>query len=726
MEFVMRLPRSATSFPLSHIALCSITLTCAVAWIMLAVFRTFIVAPDAAAQSLWSALFSAIGASYKDLLFVLALGVVFISLAALARRRRILVSVIWCVFLLLIATAVAWGFANMQLTKMLGEPFTYQWLLYADFLQNSDAHAAMNDAVNSRDAALLCGSVVFVLVGGHVLGWIAYRLLRDVRIGTLTPVIAVMVGALVLITRHDAVALQLPAAKTDNAVVYFVSSVLEDMRPVLFTMSAKTGMEDFGTSAERASSPSSFAASATHPIKNVLIFVMESTPWEYVQPFGGKYPVTPNLQRYAPSAQLFTNVYSHAPATNYSLFSLFTSLYPDISYNSMSVTHPNVPFKTIASELVQKGFRTSFFWSADLRFQTFDRFIKNKGFEVTKDYRDIACDRPTFKLSTEKWQNMDHGHDVCTAHAFGDWIADSSDKPFFGVMMTAMSHYPYVTNPKREHYVDDEKLNDYLNALKIGDEAFGIVMDRLASTGKLDSTLVVVLGDHGEAFGQHGSYVHASALYEENVHIPLMLINGKLFNSARSATLGGVIDVAPTVLDVLGFQEPKEWQGRSLYSMVRPERTYFFSPWNGYQFGYRQGNLKVLYNATTNKTEMYDLSRDPRERQNQIVDGADVNDRLDPIAAWVQFQRKLIASAVAAAEPLTGRCVLNNVTFDAAGTSFKGAPKLDVRVDDEPVGSVEVTAGVQSRASTKEQIIEELDDGLPEHGAILSSVCGHT
>jgi arylsulfatase A-like enzyme len=705
MRSIQKSSRFAPKIPIAYYIAC----TSAVAWFFLAIFRTYIVTPDMAAQPLASAVLNALGASYNDLLFVLAIAVAFVLAVSVTGRHRRVAIFLWVVFAVVIATTVAWGFANMKLTHVLGEPFTYQWLLYADFLENSDATAAMKDAANNRDATLLAGSVLAVLIIGHSLGWLAFRLLRGVHIGILTPAVGVVLAAVVLVTRNDAAAMQLPAAKIENPIIYFVSSVLQDTHPVLFTMHPKTGDQDFGTAGEHKPTTSNFPRSADHPIKNVLIFVFESTPWEYVEPFGGKYPITPNLAKYAASAQLFTNMYAHAPATNYSLFSLFTSLYPDISYNSISASHPTVPFKTIASELSSKGFRTAFFWSADLRFQSFDQFIRGKGFDVVKDFRSMGCDRPIFKLSTEKWKYMDHAHDVCTARAFGEWISDKSDKPYLGVMMTAMTHYPYVTNPEKVHYVDDEKQNDYLNALKIGDQAFGIVMDKLAASGKLDSTLVVVLGDHGEAFGQHGTYVHASGLYEENVHIPFMLINNQLFHGGKSSTLGGVIDVAPTVLDMLGVNEPDEWQGRSLFSMMRPERIFFFSPWNGYLFGYRQENLKVLYNASTNKTELYDLSRDPRERQNLLSKTDEVNDRLDPIASWVQFQRKLIAQAVATAEPPKRRCILNELSFDAAGTIFKGAPKLDIRIDGKPVGTVEVTAGLQSKASTADKIREEME-----------------
>ncbi|TGR89203.1 hypothetical protein EN834_36835, partial [bacterium M00.F.Ca.ET.191.01.1.1] len=72
-------------------------------------------------------------------------------------------------------------------------------------------------------------------------------------------------------------------------------------------------------------------------------------------------------------------------------------------------------------------------------------------------------------------------------------------------------------------------------------------------------------GDHGEAFGEHDDYVHASAIYEENVHIPLIMINKHLFHDQVVQSVGGIVDIAPTILDILGLPLPKQWQGRSLF-----------------------------------------------------------------------------------------------------------------------------------------------------------------
>jgi arylsulfatase A-like enzyme len=162
------------------------------------------------------------------------------------------------------------------------------------------------------------------------------------------------------------------------------------------------------------------------------------------------------------------------------------------------------------------------------------------------------------------------------------------------------------------------------------------------------TTLVVIVGDHGEAFGQHGQWTHAQTLYEESVHVPLILINPDLFHGERSPVVGGLIDLAPTVLEILGFEPPDRWQGRSLWSARRSSRVYFFAPWSDQLFGFREKDLKVIYNASTNRFEAYDLARDPRETINRALQmrGA-IPVWQERLAAWVQYQSKMMQRILA-------------------------------------------------------------------------------
>ncbi|RUV93442.1 DUF229 domain-containing protein [Mesorhizobium sp. M1A.F.Ca.IN.022.07.1.1] len=695
-------------------------------WLLLGIYRAVIVDPQTTFQGGLASIPMGLAASYYDLILITSVTAATLILLFLTKSSRLASAAVASLFYLVVLVSLGWGFANINLVKMLGEPFTFQWLVYGDFLQNADAKSAMGDALNVRDAAILFGSIVLVLALGYAAGSLCQRLSSAGRKRFLIALV-LCVGAALVGSGYHVRAQSLPASKVDNPIVYFVQSAWFSSTPVTFAMSAGGDDPDVASVGERPAETSSFKAPTPNPIKNVLIFMMESVPSKYIETFGGQYPITPNIKSYAGDSIRFDKIYAHAPSTHYSIFSLLTSMYNDISFYGMTAKYPYLPLETISNALSKHNFRTGFFWSADSRFQRVDEFLLNKGLDVIQDYRGQKCATPTFNLSTEQWKNMDYNSDLCTAQMIIDWMRKDPRKPFFGIMFTAMTHYPYITGspmfskmvPSAKdigpvHYVNDEKFNAYLNALKVGDAAFGEILDSLKQSGKLDSTLVVVLGDHGEAFGEHGDYVHATAIYDENVHIPLIMINKHLFHDEVAHPVGGIVDIAPTIMDILGLPLPEQWQGRSLFSEQRPNRTFFFNPWAGSLLGYRDNDRKVIFNATTGKVEEYDLKADPGEKTNLFEEGlSDRTALLQPIAGWVQSQKRRIATLVANAAGDAGHCTATSLEIDAAGTDYQGQPRFDVFADGKRLGEIAVQ-GKESKASTGEQRVAELTEAAVE------------
>jgi lipoteichoic acid synthase len=220
-----------------------------------------------------------------------------------------------------------------------------------------------------------------------------------------------------------------------------------------------------------------------------------------------------------------------------------------------------------------------------------------------------------------------------------DWAGTSGLQPFAAVLWTMQTHMPYFTSGPEGHYAEaGSELNRYLSALHEGDRAVGDLLRGLDRRGLLESTLVIVMGDHGEAFGQHGHLNH-QLLYEEDLHVPLLLINERLFHGERDSTAGGIIDVAPTIMDLLGYPLPPRWQGRSLFDLERSGRIYYFAPFSSVYFGYREGSRKLIYNATSNTAELYDLQADPEEKVNLGAREAEaVAAGRDRLVAWARYQ----------------------------------------------------------------------------------------
>ena len=122
----------------------------------------------------------------------------------------------------------------------------------------------------------------------------------------------------------------------------------------------------------------------------------------------------------------------------------------------------------------------------------------------------------------------------------------------------------------------------------------------------------IVFGDHGEAFGQHeGNYGHTFFLYEENVHVPLVIAADGLA-PRRVSKVVSLVDLAPTILDLAGLASPENYQGRSMLASD-PRMALFFADYSLGMLGLRDGPWKFIYELDSGRSRMFDLDRDRGE-----------------------------------------------------------------------------------------------------------------
>jgi arylsulfatase A-like enzyme len=162
----------------------------------------------------------------------------------------------------------------------------------------------------------------------------------------------------------------------------------------------------------------------------------------------------------------------------------------------------------------------------------------------------------------------------------------------------------------------------YANDLYAGDAAFGRLRDGLRRRGLDERTLYVVVGDHGEAFFEHeGNFAHSLFLYAETVRVPFFVAAPGLWRGQRRAPqLASLIDVAPTVLDLLGLPGARaaaradaDAAGRTLLAGERRLVT-FFTDQGIWQSALRDGRWKLIEERDSRRAQLFDLDSDPRER----------------------------------------------------------------------------------------------------------------
>ena len=380
--------------------------------------------------------------------------------------------------------------------------------------------------------------------------------------------------------------------------------------------------------------------------RNVIVFVFESTSTQFLHLYGTPYLTTPNLDAEAVHGLVLNNFYCHIGRTAQAFVAINTSNFPrggwqfDPQEGPSRVYQPGI----LLSEILKRhDYRSLALTTASFSFDGQRHFIENRGY-------DRIIDRDNLQGATaDSWGKYDR----VLPEALFQWIDEdpARSRPFFALCWTNQTHdpYPWMAGENLEDLLagrtfpepaNAQVINRYLNCVKEGDKQLGRIFAGLRQRGLADDTLVVITADHGEAFRYpHYPVGHGMQVFEEIMHIPCMLWNPRLFAGARSDAVGGQIDLAPTIVDLLGFEGAGTWQGYSLFDRARPGRVYFHSGWNDNRFGVREGDWKYVYNANTGVERLCDLRSDPLEMNEVSASFPDIHKALrQRTVAWIRYQ----------------------------------------------------------------------------------------
>jgi arylsulfatase A-like enzyme/tetratricopeptide (TPR) repeat protein len=363
---------------------------------------------------------------------------------------------------------------------------------------------------------------------------------------------------------------------------------------------------------------------------SVLLITLDTTRADRLGCYGYAKAKTPNLDALAQNGILFANAYAQVPLTLPSHCSIMTGLYP-LSHN----VHNNggyalAPDKvTLAKILKDKGFKTAAFVAS---FSVDSRTGLDQGFDV---YDDNFQEGAPFKaLNSERKAEQVYA-------LFSPWLDKLKDEQFFCWIHFFDPHLPYnPPSPYREQFAD--RLYD--GEVAYMDYIIGLVMRKIKDRNLIGRTLVVVAGDHGEAFGEKGEAGHGVFLYDMSLRVPLILYAENHLPAQK--TVGArvrLIDVVPTILDLLGLPNPESVQGTSLVPYIQKKKkddlesyieTYYPKENFGWAplFGLIAGDWKYIRSP---KEELYDLKADPNENKNAISSemktASDLKSRLDSL-----------------------------------------------------------------------------------------------
>jgi len=195
-----------------------------------------------------------------------------------------------------------------------------------------------------------------------------------------------------------------------------------------------------------------------------------------------------------------------------------------------------------------------------------------------------------------------------------EWIK-AEQQPFFLTVLCSVTHDPYEV-PEWFGIPPKEPLERYRQAICYTDKFLAELDVELGNLGLADNTILCVIGDHGEAFGEHGLLGHERIAFDEVLRIPFCLRAPFLVETGvRITEPVSSIDLTPILLGLLGFEtESAGFDGVNVLNTGTGDRRVYFSGWmQEGPAGFIEGDRKFIYNPTNKTTCIYNLSADPNE-----------------------------------------------------------------------------------------------------------------
>jgi choline-sulfatase len=341
---------------------------------------------------------------------------------------------------------------------------------------------------------------------------------------------------------------------------------------------------------------------------NVLLITIDTLRADRLGAYGWRAAATPVLDRLASGGMRFPNAFTAVPVTLASHATLLTGRNPHhhgVRGNSFYRLREGEP--TLATSLKQMGYDTAAVVGAAVLDH---RFGLNQGFD---SYDDEMAGGNGGTLIAER----DASAVVSRAVA---WLNHPGRRSPFCLWVHLFDpHHPYeAPEPFRSRF----PYAPYDGEIAFADEQIGRLLTELAATKRLEDTIVVATSDHGESFGEHGEATHGVLLYDSTLRVPLIISGPGVPRGERvSEEPVGLVDVTPTILALVGGALAYDGDGRDLLGADRdrPRSLYAetFLPLDFYNWSplraLRGDGLKFI---DAPEPELYDLTRDPSERQN--------------------------------------------------------------------------------------------------------------
>lgn len=370
---------------------------------------------------------------------------------------------------------------------------------------------------------------------------------------------------------------------------------------------------------------------------NVILISIDTLRADHLGCYGYKKNTTPNLDKFALESIQFMQAFSASPWTLPSHMSILTSLYPDVhkvmekestldpvwpllaqvmkmaDYNTAGFVrscvwmNPEFGFDrgfdiyVVSDDNAEQVNKSVFSWLTNHKDDTFFLFLHY--YDVHSDWRTLPYDSPPpysrMFLPGYKGNFTGCGEEICAS----EYLVELNKKKI-------------ILPPEDRDYIRGM----YDGGIRYTDTHVGELLKKIDGLGLRENTLVVITSDHGEEFQEHNRFLH-DQVYNETMHVPLLMrFPARIPIKKRVNQPVEIIDILPTILDLIKIKPQNHFQGRTLVPAINGEDkskgTDIYGTGRTGQELIIRDNLKFIYTLPTKKKELYDLKKDPGEQIN--------------------------------------------------------------------------------------------------------------
>ena len=368
---------------------------------------------------------------------------------------------------------------------------------------------------------------------------------------------------------------------------------------------------------------------------NIVFFIMESVGTRYVFDTDHGHPMPmPFLHGIAKKGWHLKNHYTVSNISTKAVFSLLSGIYDFFGQETFCI-RPDAHVPSLKNFLGEE-YDSFLVTPSPIQWYFPVAFVKNSGLTEMHHYGNL-----NFKIKEElhsfgRYVGRD---EIETVHFFIQRL-EKAKEPFLGIYYSFTAHLPYFDyGPDyRIRKEDGRMISRYYNNLNLLDQMLKRIYDRLDQQGLLERTLFVIVGDHGQAFGQHhpDNFMHHRYSYNENLETPAILYQPALFKPKTFEFPTSHVDILPTLLDALGISyDPLLLDGESLFQNRLKRKYIFFYGHEGSISSLDDHLIKVQYSLKKKRCQAFNLKADPEERN--PVDCSLYEPQFDALKRFVRY-----------------------------------------------------------------------------------------